>query len=207
MSMSLSLSLPASPDELVRYAEAARLLGCDRVDHDDVGRRLVTDLAGTSVAAPPPVPAPAVAAEPVPVAEPVRAVNRAATPKPPAPKPGGAAPHSAGGVLLDLLRQGGGRWEGNAAGLAAAAGCTPAAARQAVRKMEAKGKITRRSIGAATGAGARFIITLGSEPRPALAPVPQPEPEPERPVMPDVGPMERRRFDPDTARAGAAGAL
>ncbi len=137
--ITLTRSLPASPDEFAAFAEAARVLGPASIDHD--GSVLIATL-GTTTA--PATPKPAPAPTPPPARKPQRRPNSPVT-----------------GRILDAIEDMGGTWNGSGKELAEHLGIDPRAAAQAITHKAADGTIILtkphpRKISAITLTTARF---------------------------------------------------
>ena len=219
--MRLSIDLPATLDELDRFLAVARDLGVSHVAPFDTGYCSALaadtdaepiDLVPAAIDPIPPVLADLAAAEKAAPAKATKVAKRAGTKVP------AKATCKAGGYLaaaLNLIADQGGTWDGSGTSLGRAVHpANPSSGAQTVKNALHKGYVTFTRDGrkvtavALTKAGYEAIDrvpTVGNIGE--LSPLTDPEPSATVVPMPDAGPIERRKFDPDAARMGAAAAL
>ena len=207
----------------------ARVLGFDRIDHPaGAAPERVTDLAGTAERAPvvtaAPVRSPDRIKNQTPAKKAVAKKAAAKAGKATGPKSG---PHAPGQLtapgtklrsILDVLADHGGRWEGTSSDLGAAAGCTHQSGPKMIRNLADAGLCTIERSGprtvtaiALTGDGwAHLGRGKPTDIHSLVLTPPEPPATSDAPKVIDLAtlPREGRKpFDPDAARAAAAGAL
>lgn len=224
--MRLTIDLPATLDELARFIAAAEALDVP----DDATPTLAASQQGAALALDlgtaertertlpepdpiPPVLADLAAAEKAAPAKAPKAAKRTNPPKAAAPKtPGKPTGYLA--AVLDLLADHGGTWEGSSASLGRAVHPgNPDSGTQTVKNAVKKGlaSLTKdgnrvRSV-SITRAGYEAIDRVPTASVNGLATLTEPGPDANVVAMPEVGPIERRPFDPDRVRQSAAAAL
>ena len=211
---------------------AGAVLGLDRIDHPAAAApQQVTDLAGTAERAPVVTAAPATDEDREYLRSPERLKNQTPAKKA-AAKAGKATgpksdPHAPGQLaapgtklrsILDVLADHGGRWEGTSSDLGAAAGCTHQSGPKMIRNLADAGLCTIERSGprtvtaiALTGDGwAHLGRGKPTDIHSLVLTPPEPPATSDAPKVIDLAtlPREGRKpFDPDAARAAAAGAL
>ena len=214
--MKLTLDLPATTDELAAYAAACRTLGTGSIDAvDDALIGIVATFA------PPTDLTPHIEQHQANTAA-IASVTATQPPTQPPTKPKPtqkATSGTVGTIMLTAIADApGGTWDGSYASLARDAYPTnPAVAQTAMRQIEAEGKVTVERV---NGRVKRVTLTAAgykaiglNAPVARIVPtavVPRPDPEPETPsvtaedLAAAAGPIERRPFDPERARANVA---
>lgn len=222
--MRLTIDLPATLDELARFIAAAEALdvpddATPSFENTGVGMGAMTLDLGTAshterdLPEPDPIPPVLAAAEKAAPAKAPKAAKRAAKTAPAEAKaPGKPTGYLA--AVLNLIADHGGTWEGSAASLGSAVHpANPESGKATVRNAEKKGWVSLTKDGnrvravSITRAGYEAIDRVPTASVSGLPALTEPDPDAEVVPMPEVGPIERRPFDPDRARQSAAAAL